>query len=297
MNSASNATLVIHGGAGVMPGHDYSAPADFMREILPEAGARLRAGEAALDLVVDLVAAMEVSGLFVAGKGSCANQAGEVELDASVMHGPDLAAGAIAAARNIEHPVRLALAVMQHSPHVLLAGRGAEAFADQRGLERISNPSGYYQSATLLTAGDTAATESGALSHGTVGAVALDRNGRLAAATSTGGTLHKQQGRVGDTPIIGAGTWADSRVAVSGTGQGEYFLRLSAARDVAARMAYAGADVESAARAVIDAIGDLGGDGGLIAVDHRGRIAMPFNSGGMKRGSVGLEGDPLVAVY
>ena len=297
MSTSSNARLVIHGGAGVMPGHDYTVPADFMREILPQAGERLRAGAAALDLVVDLVAAMEASGLFIAGKGSCANQAGEVELDASIMNGHNLDAGAVAAVRNIVHPVHLARAVMLHSPHVLLAGSGAEAFAQRQGLARVNDPDSYYRSAALQTGGEAAGAETGSLSHGTVGAVALDRAGCLAAATSTGGTLNKQQGRVGDTPVIGAGTWADGQVAVSGTGQGEYFLRLATARDVAARMAYQGVDIETATQAVIDAIGALGGDGGVIAVDNAGRIAMPFNSGGMKRGYIGLEGPAVVEVY
>ncbi len=297
MHTTFNAKLVIHGGAGVTPGHDYTAPADYMREILPQAGARLRAGDAALDLVVDLVAAMEASGLFVAGKGSCANRSGEVELDASVMNGPDLEAGAVATVRNILHPVHLARAVMLHSPHVMLAGSGAEAFAEDQGLARVSKPDAYYRCAALNTAGEFAGAQTGHLSHGTVGAVALDRDGGLAAATSTGGTFNKLPGRVGDTPVIGAGTWADERVAVSATGQGEYFLRLATARDVAARMAYQGLDIETATLAAIGAIGALGGNGGLIAVDKTGRIAMPFNSGGMKRGYVGLEGAPVVEVY
>ena len=220
-----------------------------------------------------------------------------MELDASVMHGPDLQAGAIAAVRDIIHPVRLAREVLEHSPHVMLAGRGAEIYAAARGLERVGDPRAYYHCAALLTGGTAVQAKTGPLSHGTVGAVVLDRNGRLAAATSTGGTFDKQPGRVGDTPIIGAGTWADDVAAVSGTGQGEYFLRLGAARDVAARMHYQGLDVDRADQAVIDAIGALGGDGGLIAIDRQGRIAMPFNSGGMKRGYVGLTGDPRVEVY
>ncbi len=297
MKTPHNAKLLIHGGAGVMPGHDYTAPADFMREILPQAGNRLRAGESALDLVVDMVAAMEASGLFTAGKGSSANQAGDVEMDASVMNGPDLKAGAVAAVRNVKHPIYLARAVLQQSPHVFLAGLGAELFADSQKLERISDPETYYRAAVELTGSEFTTTDSGPLTHGTVGAVALDLSGRLAAATSTGGTLNKLPGRVGDTPVIGAGTWADNRVAVSGTGQGEFYLRLCAAHDVAARMAYQGLDVASASQAVIDAIGTLGGDGGLIAVDREGNIAMPFNGGGMKRGVVGLEGASVVEVY
>ncbi len=297
MTTTHRVALLIHGGAGVMPGHDYSVAAEFMHDILPNAGQRLRAGDSALDLVTDMVAAMEASGLFVAGKGSCVNQNNQVELDASIMTGHDMQAGAICAARDVLHPVQLARAVMEHSPHAFLAGQGAEAFADLRGLERVSDPAGYYRSATELTGGESADEAHGSLSHGTVGAVALDITGNLAAATSTGGTLNKPPGRVGDTPVIGAGTWADQRVAVSCTGQGEYFLRQATAHDLAARMAYQGVDVDTAAKAVIAAIGSIGGDGGLIAVDNSGRISMPFNSGGMKRGYVGPEGDPVVEIY
>lgn len=297
MQGTFSPILVIHGGAGIMPGHDYSQPADHMAEILANGGVSLREGRSALALVVEMVAAMEASGLYVAGKGSAVNQVGEVELDASVMTGHDREAGAVAAVRNVVSPIRLASAVMSESSHVMLSGAGAEAFADRLGFARVADPRSYYLAATEITRRAAARDEQGVLTHGTVGAVVLDRSGRLAAATSTGGTLNKQQGRVGDTPVIGAATWADSRVAVSCTGVGEYFMRTVAAYDVAARMAYQGCDIEAAGRAAIDAVGDLGGDGGLIAVDRRGRLTMPFNSGGMKRGFVTLEGNPVVEVY
>ena len=297
MDATFSPVLAIHGGAGVMRGHDYSIPARHMLEILAEGGARLREGQSALELVVEMVAAMEASGLYVAGQGSAVNQAGEVELDASVMTGHDREAGEVAAVRSVLSPVRLARAVMSETPHVSLAGAGAEAFAERLGFDRVSDPQTYYRASTEITRKSAAPDESGALAHGTVGAVALDRSGHLAAATSTGGTLKKQQGRVGDTPIIGAGTWADDRVAVSCTGVGEYFMRTVAAYDVAARMAYQGCGIEAAGGAAIAAVGDLGGDGGLIAVDRKGRLAMPFNSGGMKRGFVTLEGSPVVEVY
>ena len=296
MVEAVNSALVIHGGAGVMADHDYSASAAFMAEILVRGGAALRTGAAALDLVVEMVAAMEESGLFIAGKGSSANRAGLVELDASVMTGHDRDAGAVAAVRRVVNPIRLARAVMAQTPHVMLAGSGADAFADAVGLARVADPNTYYRAATEITGAGVPVAEAGSIAHGTVGAVALDCVGQLAAATSTGGTLNKQPGRVGDTPLIGAGTWADDRVAVSGTGQGEFFIRVAAAREVAALMAYGGMDVESATRATIDAIAALGGNGGLIAVDRAGNIAMPFNSGGMKRGYVRLETEPVVAV-
>ncbi|MFT5449592.1 MAG: beta-aspartyl-peptidase (threonine type) [Gammaproteobacteria bacterium] len=292
-----NAVLVIHGGAGVQPGHDYSQPAAFMSALLVRGGGRLRSGESALDLVVEMVAAMEESGLFTAGRGSAANQAGEVELDASLMTGHNCDAGAVAAVRNIVHPIRLARAVLHNSPHVMLAGSGAQAFARDQGLACVSEPRTYYRAAVDLTRIKDTSTDTGPLAHGTVGAVALDRNGQLAAATSTGGTLNKLPGRVGDTPLIGAATWADSRVAVSCTGQGEYFIRAAAAHDVAARMKYQRSGVATAAQAVIETVGHLGGEGGLIAVDAHGTVAMPFNSGGMKRGIVRFNGDPQVSVY
>ena len=298
MTRQSNAVLVIHGGAGVQRAHDYSLPATFMSELLTRGSHMLRTGATALDLVVDMVAGMEESGLFTAGKGSAANQAGEVELDASLMTGHDRDAGAVAAVRCVVNPIRLAQAVLRHSAHVLLAGNGAEAFADSQGLARVADPAAYYRAAVELTRREGASIDDSApLAHGTVGAVALDCAGRLAAATSTGGTLNKQPGRVGDTPLIGAATWADSEVAISCTGQGEFFIRTAAAHDVAARMAYQGIDLAAAAQAAIDAVGALGGNGGLIAINRNGQVAMPFNSGGMKRGVVRLHGPPQIDIY
>ena len=296
MSDSPDAVLVVHGGAGVTEGHDYREPAAFLREILGRGGKSLAEGASALDLVVEMVFAMEISGLFTAGRGSAPNQAGEVELDASLMTGHDRAAGAVAAVRDVESPIRLARTVMEGSPHVLLAGRGAELFADRVGAPRIGDPADYYRPAVERTARNGVASAADPLAHGTVGAVALDRDGRLAAATSTGGTLNKAPGRVGDSPVIGAATWADDRIAVSCTGQGEFFLRVAAAHEVAARVRLAGDPLDRAARAAIDAVGALGGDGGLIAVDARGDVAMPFNSGGMKRGLVRLDGEVQVAV-
>jgi L-asparaginase/beta-aspartyl-peptidase (threonine type) len=294
---SDKATLVVHGGAGVTAGHDYREPAEFMRRLLQDGGEQLRDARSALPLVVQMVAAMEASGLFVAGKGSAPNQSGEVEMDASVMRGDDGQAGAVAAVRGVVSPVRLALTVLRESPHLMLAGRGAEDFADAEGLARVADPASYYRPATDITRVGDAPDADVPLAHGTVGAVAVDRDGRLAAATSTGGTINKQPGRVGDTPLIGAATWADARVAVSCTGQGEYFIRVAAAHDVAARVRYARASLGSAAAAVVAAVGALGGNGGLIAVDREGQVAMPFNSEGMKRGVVRMGGAPEVAVY
>jgi len=297
MSSSGIPVLAVHGGAGVRPDHDYAEACAFLGEILSRGASALGEGRPALDLVVEMVEAMEASGLYVAGKGSSPNRAGEVELDASLMSGHDRQSGAVAAVRNVVSPVRLALAVLRESPHVMLAGAGAEAFADARGLPRVTDPGAYYAPAVDATGLAGARASAGALDHGTVGAVALDVAGRLAAATSTGGTLNKLWGRVGDTPLVGAATWADDRVAVSCTGQGEYFIRAAAAHDVAARMAYAGEGLERAAAAAIHTVGDLGGNGGLIAVDRAGNVAMPFNSAGMKRGMVRAGGEPVVELY
>ena len=256
-------------------------------------GAALRAGYAvlagggkSLDAVIATVVQLEDDPLFNAGRGAVFNAAGRHELDAAVMDGATTRAGAVAGVRRVKNPILAARAVMERTPHVLLVGTAADRFARAAGLTMV--PAGYFSTAPRAAAlararADAAATA--ADRHGTVGAVALDRAGNLAAATSTGGFTNKMPGRVGDSPLVGAGVYADNGAcAVSATGSGEHFIRAVLAYDVAARMRYRGEALGPAARRALSRAADIGGDGGLIAVDRAGRIAMPFNSEGMYRG-------------
>ena len=251
----------------------------------------LKNGGSSLDAVCAAVVVMEDSPLFNAGCGACYNTDEKHELDASVMDGATLRAGAVAAVSRIRNPVLAARAVMEKSRHVLLAGRGAERFASKHGV-RLAPASYFHTSARLAALRKRLEAH-----HGTVGAVAFDAQGNLAAATSTGGYTGKLPGRVGDSPIIGAGTYADDNCAVSGTGLGEAFIRGVLAYDVAARIRYLRQPLAKAARAVIAKLADLQGDGGLIAVDRRGNIVMPFNSNGMYRACVTASGKRSVAIY
>ena len=271
--------IALHGGAGAIAERAYQREEEHMAALLDRGSAMLAKGMSALDVVTAMAGALEASGLHVAGKGAAPNAAGIVELDASLMDGSTRAAGAVAALRGYISPVRVARGVMEKTSHVLLVGDGAAQFAAAEGFERVEDTKTYYVPA-----------ESGLPGAGTIGAVALDTNGKLAAATSTGGLHGKMPGRVGDTPIIGAGCWADERAAVSCTGLGEYFMRVNAAADVSARIAYAGQTLEQAAAGVIEDVRKLGGYGGLIAVDKDGNVAAPFASQGMKRGLANARG-------
>lgn len=283
--------LALHGGAGAQPALDYAKQKQHLAQSIAKGRDMLIAGASALEAVVEMVQAMEASGLYVAGKGSAPNSHGVVELDASIMDGATRRAGAVAAIRNCVHPIAVARRVLEDGRQVMLAGDGACRFAQDMGADMVADAHAYYTDHV-----NHRPTRPDA-QHGTVGAVALDVNGHLAAATSTGGTFDKQPGRVGDTPLIGAGTWADDRVAVSCTGTGEFFIRAGAAHDVSARMRYGGDALGAALAATLDEVKSLGGDGGIIAVDRAGAIAMPFNSQGMKRAAVSDRMAPLVRVF
>lgn len=305
--------LVIHGGAGAID-KDQMTPAleDAYRRTLDSALTAgetvLHAGGPALDAVVAAIRVLEDSELFNAGRGAVFNHDGENELDASVMDGRTLAAGAVAGVQRIRNPILAARAVMERSDHVLLAGRGADAFGARMGLDTVG-PSYFYTERrwkSLERAREEESAGSLLQRHpaekerkwGTVGAVALDRSGNLAAGTSTGGMTNKRWNRIGDAPLIGAGTYADNRsCAVSCTGHGEYFIRYAAAHDLAARIRYGGMALEAAARQVIfDELLPAGGLGGLIAVDTLGRIALPYNTAGMYRGWI-KPGERSIAIW
>lgn len=302
--------LVIHGGAGVISREELSDAEQARYEAalntaLDAGNAVLQRGGSAREAVIASVVALEDCPLFNAGKGSVYNADGGHELDASIMEGHTRKAGAVAGVTTIKNPVLLAEAVMQHSPHVLLAMQGAERFADSRPeIERVA--SSYFDTEhryqqLLKTQDDERKTASNNLKgkyFGTVGAVALDQHGNLAAATSTGGMTNKRWSRVGDSPIIGAGTYATDICGVSGTGWGEYFLRAVVAHDICARMTYRGDSLQQAADAVLlQVVPEMGGDGGAIAIDKDGNIAMPFNTEGMYRGWIKPDGSRGVAIF
>jgi L-asparaginase / beta-aspartyl-peptidase len=295
--------LALHGGAGTIARRELTPRRE--RQYCAGLAAALRAGYAVLenggssmDAVTAAVVALEDSPLFNAGRGSTLNAAGEHELDASVMDGASGKAGAVTGVRRIRNPVLAARAVMERTPHVMLAGAAADRYARSVGLALVS--ARYFSTperARALRNARAHALSSAADRHGTVGAVALDGSGNLSAATSTGGYTNKMAGRVGDSPIIGAGTYADNATcAVSTTGIGEYFIRAVAAYDVAARMRYLGETLGVAARRALARVVALGGEGGLIAVDRAGKVAMPFVSEGMYRG-VARSGRYEVAIH
>ncbi len=303
--------LAIHGGAGLIQRNSLSsererACREALARILDEGSAQLRSGSQAVDVAVAAVRQLEEEPLFNAGRGAVLASSGLAELDAAVMDGRTRAAGAVAAVRTTRSPIGLARAVMEQTPHVLLAEAGADAFAREIGLEQVER-SWFVTEERVRQLADMQRRGAVGLDHGgseldrygTVGAVVCDAEGQLAAATSTGGMVNKRPGRVGDTPIVGAGTFADSRTcAVSGTGHGEPFIRLSVAARISAWMDIGGLDLQAAAERVIHReLAEVEGLGGAIAVDGQGRVAMPFSTAGMFRGCVTATAAREVAIW
>ena len=291
--------IAVHGGAGTLPASELTpekqrAFNDGLESALRAGFAILERGGASLDAVVAAVTVLEDDPLFNAGRGSVLAANGGHELDASIMDGRDLRAGSVTGLRHVRNPIQLARLVMDRSPHVMLAGAGAEEFALEHGLESVPNDYFATERRRLelerLLRGEQ--KPGGEAVLGTVGAVAIDEQGNLAAGTSTGGMTGKKWGRVGDSPIIGAGTYAaDDCCAVSATGHGEFFIRLAVAHEIASLVRYRGMDVRQAAdEVVMNQLGRLGGTGGVIAIGRDGTIAMPFNSPGMLRGAMDSRG-------
>lgn len=312
--------LVIHGGAGTilkknMTPEKEKAYTAALTQALQEGYARIKAGQSSLDAVETAIHVLEDNPLFNAGKGAVFTHEGRNEMDAAIMNGKSLAAGSVAGVTSIRNPISAARAVMEKSEHVMMAGPGAEKFATEAGLA-IVPPSYFYTEERWTGLQDAIREDSlkskldhssapvklGAVNHdykfGTVGAVALDKQGNLAAGTSTGGMTNKKYGRIGDAPIIGAGTYANNNsVAVSCTGWGEFYIRNVVAYDLFALMNYKGLSVDQAGKTVIKKVGDMGGDGGLIALDKNGNMAMPFNTDGMYRGAITKDGKIEIHIY
>ncbi len=284
--SGSPWAIVIHGGAGAITRARMTPEADaeyrrVMQAVIDSGAAVLSAGGSALDAVERAIRMMEDSPLFNAGKGAVFTHEGRNELDAAVMDGSSLAAGAVAGVTDIRNPITAARAVMEQSPHVMLTGKGASEFAAEKGLE-IVDPSYFREESRFRELQRALEKEK----HGTVGCVALDMNGDLAAGTSTGGMTNKRYNRIGDVPVIGAGTYANNATcAVSATGHGEFFIRYTVAHDISALMDYKGLSLDEAARVVVhDKLVKAGGTGGIVSVDRKGNVSMPFNTEGMYRG-------------
>lgn len=308
---AHTTAIAIHGGAGTILRSDLTPELEKqylsgLKEAIHEGNRVLQDGGNSLQAVAAAVVKLEDNPLFNAGRGSVYNHVGRHEMDAAVMEGKTLRAGAVCGVSNVRNPVLLAKAVMEHSQHVMLSGLGAEEFAESQNLEfeedsYFNTEHRYKQWQQIMDTEETRLDHNGKSGNkmGTVGAVALDRYGNLAAATSTGGMTNKRFGRIGDTPVIGAGTYAnDKTCAVSCTGHGELFIRSVVAYDISCLMEYKGLSLEEASRIVVmDKLVKIDGEGGLVAVDASGNIAMPFNSEGMYRASVDKNGTEFYGIY
>lgn len=305
--------LAIHGGAGTIergkmtPEREREIRAG-LEKALTTGYDILKRGGSSLDATEAVVRILEDDPHFNAGRGSVFTSAGTNEMDASIMDGKTLKAGAVANVRHVKNPISLARMVMDKSKHVFLAGDGAEEFARQNGVELTPDQKYFYTEDRWQEFKRKAEEEGGGggkkqidsppEQHGTVGAVALDVHGNLAASTSTGGTSNKRPGRIGDSPIIGAGTYANNAAcAVSATGDGEYFIRATVARDVAALMEFRGMKLPEAAQHALDHAKKLGGKGGVIAIDREGNVTLPFTTSGMYRGHVDPEGKFVIEIY
>ena len=301
--------IALHGGAGTIERGSMTpsleaAYLEFLDAAVTAGHLQLLEGAPGLDVVVEIIQLMEESPLFNAGRGAVYTWEGAHELDASIMHGAQLDAGAVAGVRTVASPIALARAVMEHSPHVMLAGAGAEEFARELGFDEV--PAGYFDSERRKKALEAyKANEQAGIAaeadhkFGTVGVVVLDSQGNLVAGTSTGGMTGKRWGRIGDSPVIGAGTYADNRsCAVSATGHGEYFIRHTVARSICARMQFGGATLEEAANTVVmKELVAAEGEGGVVAVDPAGRVALVFNTPGMYRASIDVASHKVVGIY
>lgn len=313
--------MVIHGGAGTILKKNMSPEKEAaykaaLTQALQKGYEQIQTGKSSLDAVEAAIHVLEDSPLFNAGKGAVFTHDGRNEMDAAIMDGKTQTAGAVAGVTVIRNPISAARAVMEKSEHVMMVGPGAEAFAKQAGLT-IVDPKYFYTEErwqglenaikedsvkAVLDHGNKKSMKLGTLNRdykfGTVGAVALDKMGNLAAGTSTGGMTNKRFGRVGDSPIIGAGTYANNATAgISCTGWGEFYIRNVVAHDISAMMEYKKMSVADASRAALEKVGKMGGDGGLIAMDRKGNVAMPFNTEGMYRGTVTADGKIEVLIY
>lgn len=303
-NKPPKAVLVIHGGAGWISKGSVSdsmeqAYINTLKESLLKGRAIIQKGGSSLDAVQTAIEHLEDSPLFNAGKGSVFTYNETNEMDSAIMDGATGNAGAATGVATIKNPIQVARAVLDHSVHVFLSGSGAEEFALEQGLQQVDSSYFFTQkNFDKLLKAKASMKEVKQDKLGTVGAVALDQNGNLAAGTSTGGMTNKRYGRIGDVPVIGAGTYAENGVCgISATGHGEYFIRYVVAHDIAARIKYAHQSIEKASNDVINELKANGGLGGVIGLDAKGHVVMPFNTKGMFRGYISLDGEPVVALY